>query len=175
MPAENNNGTWFGVSMFLLGLIAGGAIMISFSGGWAPSPAAPSVPTAPTAQVPQKSFADRLAEAVQAAGIDETAYAACVGSGKHEPLINAEMATGQAEGVNGTPGNILVHIKSKKAWLLSGAQPVASFEKAIDAMIKDPNAAPPAGVEAATAVPMIDFDVDHIRGDTSAEVALIEY
>lgn len=180
MPADNNNGTWFGISMFLLGLIAGGAIAVSFGGGLpsglAPNiPAAPNAPTAPTAQVPQKTFTDRFAAAVKAAGVDEAAYATCIDSKKFDKKITDQMAQGQAEGVNGTPGNILLSLKTNKAWLLSGAQPQANFEKAIDAMIKDPNAAPPEDVEVAVTVPVLNFNVDHIRGDRNALVALFEY
>ena len=44
------------------------------------------------------------------------------------------MASGSAGGVSGTPGNIVLNIKTGDSRLVSGAQPLASFQAAVDAL-----------------------------------------
>jgi protein-disulfide isomerase len=166
--------TWFGVSMFLIGLIAGGAITIGMSGGLdrngSGGTAGQQVPTAPTEQL---TAMDRMLQAASAAGLDEDAFETCYADSTDADIL-AEMNRGRDEGVSGTPGNILVHLKTKKALLLSGAQPLESFKAAIDDLINNPSGPLQAGAVAPTSVPSLLAD-DHIRGNPDADIALFEY
>jgi len=176
--AQENSNTWFGVSMFLLGLIAGGALTVSMTGGFSPklpSPTAPDGPTAPSDEAPP-AFSVRVEKALAAVpNLDRGKYDECIGSKKYDEKITSQMSTGQSEGVSGTPGNILLHLPTNTAWVVSGAQPIENFEAAIDAMLKDPKAVPPAGVEIAPKTPVLNFNADHIRGNRDGSIALIEY
>lgn len=123
------------------------------------------------------------------AGADETKFKECVAanvytttqpftctSGEFCDKINKQMAEGQQGGVSGTPGNILVDMKTGKARLISGAQPIANFKKNIDEMLKNPNTAitDPSTKEASNVTP-VDPENDQIRGSKTATLALIEY
>lgn len=177
--SANQNNVWFGVAMFLIGLIAG-AVLTFASGsmprgsgaqannGNQPSPQAP--------QAPQANVQDRMLGYAKEIGLDADAFTACVESGKYEDKINKQMADGQAAGVSGTPGNIILDVKSGKGIVISGAQPLANFKKTIDAMLKDPVAAMKApGVTLAGPVIPVSSTEDYIRGAPNAKIALIEY
>ena len=131
-------------------------------------------PQAP--QAPQANVSARMVAYASDIGLDQAAFTTCIESKKYEEKINDQMASGQAAGISGTPGNIIYDIKSKKGILISGAQPIANFQTVIDAMLKDPaSAMAQPGVELAKNVTAIDFAVDHVRGDTDAKIAVIEY
>lgn len=181
-PKENSQGVWFGVAMFLFGLIAGVVLSVTtgtstFSlGGPAKGTqsSAPSAPTAPTA--PVANVNDRMLGYAKAIGLDTAKFTACVASGKYNEKINKEMAEGQKSGISGTPGNILYHIKTKNSRLVSGARPIDSFRKNIDEMLKDPaSKSSDADVLPAKDVVPVDFEKDHILGDKDADIAIIEY
>ncbi len=182
-PAQNN--VWFGVAMFLIGLIAGSVLTFASgnlpvrtdkTGGSAPSQA-PQIPQAP--QAPQAPKAETLVRMVGYAkdlGINESDFKTCVSNNKYVTKINQQTTEGKAAGVNGTPGNIIYDIKSNKGILVSGAQPVSNFQTVIDAMLKDPaTAIAQPGIELAKSVTPVDLRSDHIRGQKSATIAIIEY
>lgn len=182
-PSEKDTqNVWFGVAMFLLGLIAGGVLTIASGGaqiGGGKALPAPNAPTAPSAQQPPRAnVTDRMVAYAADIGVDKDAFQKCIADdgGALKQRINQEEAEGQAAGVNGTPGNILYDMRSKKARLISGAQPIANFEKNIDAMLANPNAkiTDPNVSEAGKVVP-VDFDKDHITGSHDAKIAIIEY
>jgi len=176
--SDNSQNSWFGISMFLIGLIAGAAIMGGMSGGFAPtnqgagSNQQPNVPTAPTNQVTAQEKMEKIAKGLN---VDLAAFRACLESDKHLEGITAEMNTGREQGVNGTPGNIIVNLKTKKAQLLSGAQPYENFKKAIDEMIANPRPPNPPGTTEPTSIPSVDTANEHIRGNPKADIAIIEY
>ena len=62
-------------------------------------------------------------------GLDATEFNTCLDSGKHASETQKDMADGSAAGIRGTPGFII------NGQLLSGAQPFASFEAAIEAAL----------------------------------------
>lgn len=177
--SAGQNNIWFGVAMFLIGLIAGAiltfasgsmpkGVAIQGNGGNAPAPQAP--------QAPQASVQDRMVAYAEEIGLDSADFTECVSSGKFEDKINKQMADGQAAGVSGTPGNIIFDMKSGKGIVISGAQPVANFKKTIDAMLKDPAAAmKEPGITLAGPVTPISTSDDNIRGAANAKIALIEY
>lgn len=185
MPAKENDSqnVWFGVSMFLLGIIAGavltaatGNIQLGKGDRGATASSAPTAPTAPSAPTPDVN--DRMVAYAEAIGIDKSDFQNCMNNDAAalQAKINQETTEGQASGVNGTPGNILYDLRSKKARLVSGAQPVANFEKNIDAMLADANAkvTDQSAQEVSTVVP-VDFDKDHVIGSRDAKIAIIEY
>lgn len=175
--AEKQN-VWFGIAMFLGGVIVGvvlvGASGVSPFGDSADTPTAPTAPNAP--QAPQANIQDRMIEFAKAAGVDESAFTGCIEKNAYKQMFVDQMSEGQKAGVNGTPGNILIDMKSGNARLLSGAQPLASFQKAVDEMLKNPTAkSTDPNTPAASNVTPVDLAKDHIRGSKTAQLALIEY
>ncbi len=183
MPIKESSGqnnVWFGVAMFLIGLIAGA--ILTFASGAMPTvrgtgsgtTGAVPPPQAPTA--PRADVGTRMVAYAKEIGLDADDFSACVASNKYEAKINQQMAAGQTAGVSGTPGNIVYDIKSKKGIVISGAQPIGNFKTTIDAMLKDPAAAvAQPGVTVAGPVTPVDPETEYIRGDADATIALIEY
>jgi len=69
-------------------------------------------------------------------GLDEKAFTACLDSGRHAALIQADFDNGVASGIKGTPGNILLNNKTGKARFAAGAQPLETFKAEIDRLLK---------------------------------------
>lgn len=185
-PKEvDNSNVWFGVAMFLLGLISGSILTIASGTGFpsrTPSQIAgtppPSAPTAQQPSAPTKSVNERIVQYASEVGISKSEIESCIekNGDAFADLINADMSGGQAAGVSGTPGNVLYDMRSKKGRVVSGARPFASFKSNLDEMLADQNAAiSDPSVQAAKAVPPIDFKKDHILGDRNAPIAIIEY
>ncbi len=191
-PSQDQN-IWFSVSMGLIGLIVGFAVASVLSGtpfgtlqfgsnNGPTAPLAPNAPNAPTGQQPAAaSLKDRMKVYAKDAGVNQSQFSQCVDSGKFASFVNEQTNGGTKAGVNGTPGNILVNLKTNTTWLISGAQPYENFKAAIDAMMAEPNKrdfAPPAtlqGVTATANVVPVDTSKEHIRGNANAQFALIEY
>lgn len=179
MSSTEKQNVWFGVSMFLMGLVAGSVLVFAsgafnFTTGYAP--------TAPTGQngqptAPVVSATERIASIVKDLGIDSTAFTTCTASNKYNDLINKQESQGQASGVNGTPGNIILDLKSGKARLVSGARPFESFKAEIDDMLKNPRGkSKDSSVTEALNVTPVDFATEHVRGSKdTAVLAIIEY
>ena len=70
-----------------------------------------------------------LIASARALKLDETAFQACLASGKFKSQIDADLAEGQKAGVSGTPGFFINGV------FLSGSQPQVEFEKAIDTQL----------------------------------------
>ncbi len=68
-------------------------------------------------------------------GLDEAKFKSCLDSGKYAQHVQEDMAGGSQAGVNGTPGNIVVNLKTDENRIISGAVPFASFKTAIDALL----------------------------------------
>ena len=78
--------------------------------------------------------ASKIVEYADASGVNGAQVQDCVDSGKYADYVADDMAGGSAAGVTGTPGNVVINIDSGETRLVSGAQPVASFQAAIDAL-----------------------------------------
>lgn len=87
----------------------------------------------PTAQV----AAEDMAGIVSQIGIDQTAYINCVNSGEASDLVNSDFTTGQAAGIRGTPGNIILDIESGEKVLIPGALPFESLKTEIDKLLSN--------------------------------------
>lgn len=64
-------------------------------------------------------------------GLNSSTFDNCLDSGKYEQEAKDDMADGQASGITGTPGFVLID-KDGKGHKLSGAQPFAKFKEALD-------------------------------------------
>jgi protein-disulfide isomerase len=78
-----------------------------------------------------------LAPLAKTVGVDEAKFKACLDSGKYAQKVKDEEEKGAAGGVDGTPGNFVVNMKSQKSLAVTGAVPFSEFQTAIDQMLKD--------------------------------------
>lgn len=164
--------------MVLIGIIVGYIFAVASGHALQPGGQAPNAPAAPSS-VPSQAGETATAKMTRIAdeiGLNTDTFTACLNSHKFTGKVAAEAAAGSKAGVDGTPGNILYNMKTKTAWLISGARPLESFTTAIDEMIKNPNGKPSdASISVVTNVPPVDVANDHVRGNVQAEIALIEY
>ena len=174
--------------MFLMGVIAGAILMTAsgatgFSLKGKTNNAARDLPTpTPTAQqsssAPEVSVQERMMAIAKEIGVNEQKFKECIESDKYKQKIADEEAGGAQAGVTGTPGTILYNVKTKNGVVISGAQPIASFKKYVDAMIKNPSykvVAGDQGAQQAQNVIAVDTATEHIRGNKNAQLAIIEY
>jgi protein-disulfide isomerase len=89
----------------------------------------------------QRNFTlERFTEHAGMLKLDLPAFRACMDSGKHDALINADVAEAQGGGVQGTPVFVLALTDPNgktvtPSRVLVGAQPYEAFKEAIDAML----------------------------------------
>ena len=76
----------------------------------------------------------KIEEYANAAGVDGAKVRNCVDNGTFAQDVKDEMASGSAAGVTGTPGNIIINNETGETRLVSGAQPAAALQAAIDAL-----------------------------------------
>jgi len=76
-----------------------------------------------------------LAPLAKELGLDEAKFKTCLDSGKFAQHVKDDMSGGSAAGVSGTPGTIVVNLKTDENRIISGAVPFASFKAAIDALL----------------------------------------
>lgn len=79
---------------------------------------------------------DKLVPLAKELGLDETKFTLCLDSGKYAAHVKDDMDGGSKSGVTGTPGNILLTIKTGKSNLIAGAVPFETMKAAIDEMLK---------------------------------------
>lgn len=77
---------------------------------------------------------DSLTAAASGLGLDASAFATCLESGRYDEKIKRHIAEGTASGVTGTPGNILLNKETGEAVLVEGAQPLGVFEQVLEDM-----------------------------------------
>ena len=80
---------------------------------------------------------DNLVPLAKEIGLNEAKFKSCLDSGKYAKHVQDEEASGANAGVNGTPGNFVVNLKTQKSQMITGAQPFSAFQSAIDAALKD--------------------------------------
>lgn len=68
-------------------------------------------------------------------GVDEKKFSSCLDGGEMADEVLSQQTAGQAAGVNGTPGNILLNNTTKESRVISGAVPLSTMTAAIDAML----------------------------------------
>lgn len=69
-------------------------------------------------------------------GLDTKAFRACLDSGRMAEAVNHDVESGTRAGVNGTPGNILVHVASGRTLAVHGAQPYETLREAVKALAR---------------------------------------
>lgn len=79
---------------------------------------------------------DKLVPLAKELGLDETKFTLCLDSGKYAAHVKDDMDGGSKSGVTGTPGNILLNIKTGKSNLIAGAVPFETMKAAIDEILK---------------------------------------
>ncbi len=68
-------------------------------------------------------------------GIDESDYQSCLDSGRHSATVDAQLNLGLSSGVQGTPGNIILNVKTGQTQLIPGALPQQQLESVIDQIL----------------------------------------
>lgn len=79
---------------------------------------------------------DQLVPLAKEIGLSEAKFKSCLDGGKYAQHVKDDMSGGEQAGVDGTPGNFIVNLKTKKSQKVSGAQPFESFKRAIDAALQ---------------------------------------
>lgn len=79
---------------------------------------------------------ENLAPLAKEIGLNEAKFKNCLDSGKYAKRVRDEMDAGAAAGVQGTPGNFVLNLKTKESKEVSGAQPFSAFQSEIDAALK---------------------------------------
>lgn len=76
-----------------------------------------------------------LVKKAVALGIAENTFLDCFRSNKYQQRIKTDIEEGSKAGVKGTPTTVVLNNKTGKAVLVSGAQSVEVFQKAIEAVL----------------------------------------
>jgi protein-disulfide isomerase len=69
-------------------------------------------------------------------GLDEAKFKDCLDSGKMAQIVKDSTDGGMKAGVNGTPGTIILNVKTGESHLLPGAVPFDQIKSIIDDMLK---------------------------------------
>lgn len=75
---------------------------------------------------------DKLRPLAEELGLDGDKFQECLDSGKYAQHVKDDMAGGEAAGVTGTPGNIILNRKTGKTRLIPGAVPFETIRSAIE-------------------------------------------
>lgn len=68
-------------------------------------------------------------------GLDETRFAECFESERHARRVAEDFEEGQAIGISGTPGNVLLDNETGRVRVVSGAVPLSRLRTEIDALL----------------------------------------
>lgn len=140
-------------------------------GGTAGSPSAGAVAAAPTAGARDLSIAGLVAKGKKI-GVPEADLQKCIDSGEKAEKVAADQAGGQAGGISGTPGTVVV-VNGVPAELIPGALPYAQVKTIIDTYLKD-GAVDPTKSAGVAGLPAVTGD-DNYKGKKDAKIVLVEY
>ncbi len=79
---------------------------------------------------------DQLPVVAQQLGLDAKRFQSCLDNNTYADHVKSVMAAGSAIGITGTPGSVVVNLKTQENKLLSGALPIEQFKAAIDQLLK---------------------------------------
>jgi len=79
---------------------------------------------------------DKLVPLAKEFGLDEAKFKQCLDSGKYEKKVKDQQEKGTAAGITGTPGNVLINVKTGKTRLIPGAVPFDQIKPEIDALLE---------------------------------------
>lgn len=77
---------------------------------------------------------DKLVPLAKELGLNEAKFKECLDSGKFTEKVNKDLAEGQAAGITGTPGTIIM-VDGKATSIVPGALPFESLKQSIDAVL----------------------------------------
>lgn len=78
----------------------------------------------------------KLADAAKSAGVDMKKWQSCVDAKETLEQFNAQTNEAQELGLGGTPGTLILNVKTGKYSTVEGAYPYASFTQKIDALMQ---------------------------------------
>ena len=78
-----------------------------------------------------------LAKAASSAGVDSTKWKKCFDTKETSALFDTETSEAQSFGLGGTPGTLIVNLKTGKYSTIEGAYPYDTFTQEIDALMKN--------------------------------------
>lgn len=78
---------------------------------------------------------DTLPDLAVEVGLNRSAFESCLNSGEMTSVVEDEYQSGLKAGVTGTPGNILLDMKTGDTRIIPGAVPFAQLSQAIDQML----------------------------------------
>ena len=79
---------------------------------------------------------DSLVPLAKEIGLNEAKFKECLDSGKMAQAVKDQMDGGTKAGVSGTPGNIVMNLKTKETRMIPGAVPFDQIKPIIDEMLK---------------------------------------
>ncbi|MBI5613341.1 thioredoxin domain-containing protein [Candidatus Gottesmanbacteria bacterium] len=79
---------------------------------------------------------DNLVPLAKELGINDAKFKECLDSGRMAAKIKSQQDGGTKAGVNGTPGNIILSMKTGETRVLAGAVPFEDVKAAIDSLLK---------------------------------------
>ncbi len=79
--------------------------------------------------------ADGLKNLAKDLGVDQNKFSTCLDGGEMTKIVDADYQSGISSGVDGTPGNFLMNIKTGEVVALRGAVPYEQLKAEIDAML----------------------------------------
>lgn len=79
---------------------------------------------------------DKLAPLAKELGLNEAKFTECLDSEQFADKVTAQMDGGTKVGVSGTPGNILLNVKTGKTRLIPGAVPFEQIKAEVDALLE---------------------------------------
>lgn len=69
-------------------------------------------------------------------GLDASKFKACLDSGKYAARVQEDLVEGQAIGISGTPGNVLLDNRTGEVRVVSGAVPLAKLKSEIESLLR---------------------------------------
>ncbi len=78
---------------------------------------------------------DALVPLAKEQGLNEAKFKQCLDSGKFAQKVKDQQDAGTAAGVSGTPGNIILNVKTGETRLIAGAVPFEQIKTVIDEML----------------------------------------
>lgn len=78
---------------------------------------------------------EQLAPIAGEIGLNKTAFQQCLDSGKYAERVQADIREGSEIGVTGTPATIILHHKTGKVLVQSGAYPIETFTRIIESLL----------------------------------------
>ncbi len=78
---------------------------------------------------------DALVPLAKEIGLNESTFKTCLDSGKMAAKVTEQMDGGTKAGVSGTPGNIVMNVKTGETRLIPGAVPYEQIKPVIDEML----------------------------------------